>query len=161
MAIKMRRQVAVMVDHFFRPCWTVCGLTLCVIAIALLCVAWYMRKSQQYAVIGELRRAGGFVSVKPVEPAWLRRIIGENEFAGSVDGVDLQGAEGGDRQFQCLESLSALTFLSLYGTRITDAELSGISRLTRLEFLALSETQVSDIGPGSGDTPQNGCGRNR
>jgi len=139
--------------------FTVRSLLVLVVAVAVPCswLAVEMKKAEkQREAVEAIRTAGGWVeydyerdayrrrtqNVEPPEPAWVRRLLGDDMFARVV-GARLPA----HADIVQLEDWPELWWLNLdENTQVTDAGLAHLSRLNRLEQLGLDGTKVSDDG---------------
>jgi tetratricopeptide (TPR) repeat protein len=90
--------------------------------------------AEQEAVVAEIKKAGGLVSVDGGSPG------------KPVLKIDLMNAKFTDAGLERLKVLTQLERLDLSGTQITDAGLTHLTALTQLQTLNLSKTQITDAG---------------
>ena len=105
------------------------------------------RPWRQKEAIDVVRSAGGLVkfSASSSVPAWLEN-LGGGDFFSDVDSVFVNATDFGDDEAACLESLTSLDTLSLYGTQVTDAGLEHLKELPELGWLSVEHTQVTAQG---------------
>ena len=123
---------------------------LVLVTVAAVPCSWVAVKTQQArrerAIAPAIERIGGTaVWATPSGPAWLRKLLGDDQFT-SVDIVRLQNPGITDADLKCLDGLRRLRQLDLYGTRITDAGMQHVKGLSQLEGLYLNGTRVTDVG---------------
>jgi hypothetical protein len=101
-----------------------------------LSVAVNRYRAQQYA-IGELRRLGADIEMKPgVLGQWWPTVVG----------VEAHGREFQDEGLALLTRLPEIQGLSLIGTQTTDDGLAHLVTLRRLEIIYLENIEVTDAG---------------
>jgi hypothetical protein len=123
----------------------------CAVVFSWLAVKMDQARKQREAVEA-IVEAGGEVELdyehdrpaEPLPPAWLRKLLGD-EFFRDVVCVRLT-RDCGDGELEHLKGLTKLEYLSLDGTRITDAGLVHVKGLTNLKYLYLDGTRVTDVG---------------
>ena len=96
----------------------------------------------------QVNPSGYLTLAAPPGPAWLRRLLGDNLFALSLDAVqvDFGISRAGDAELEHLNELPQLRCLILCCTNVGDAGLQNVERLARLQRLCLGGTRVSDAG---------------
>ncbi len=130
---------------------------LIVVVLLSLPLGWFALKlrqaERQRQAVEAIREAGGYVSYdyefsgqEPPSPARLTGLLGEDFFADVVY-VNLDyPAKAGDVDLEQVETLTALSGLSLSRTQVTDEGLVHLKGLTKLESLGLWDTQITDAG---------------
>ena len=86
---------------------------------------------------------GASAQYMPLEPAWLRSLLGDDFFA-KVYGVNLRGDDASNVVLEDLKGLPQLRALYLDQTKFTDSELGNLKRLRHLQQLGLDRTQIGD-----------------
>ena len=139
------------------------SLLVLVVAVALPCswLAVEMEKAkQQKEAMDELVRLGCSVSRwqvgakhepllydKPVEPVWLRKLLGD-DFFGTVLDLNLAFVPISDAGLERLRGgLPQLRSLNLDDAKITEVGLQHIACFKQLEMLALRGSTVTRLGP--------------
>jgi hypothetical protein len=79
----------------------------------------------------------------PPEPAWLRRLFGDDFFA-TVVAVELDDPETSDATVEQLRALPQVRFLMIRSSVVSNAALPPISGLTRLRKLTLTQCRITD-----------------
>jgi hypothetical protein len=132
------------------------------IAIGIFCgiLGWIINRARvQRDAVAAIELAGGKVMYDgewtwkkywPVPtgstrwPHWLVERIGIDHLS-NVTYVDLRSC-GSDELLARVGQLRGLKYLTLAGSRVTDARLANLRGLTDLEWLSLDDTQISDDG---------------
>ena len=130
------------------------SLLLLVVVVAVPC-GWLetemKQAKKQREAVEEMRNAGGEVSydyqldpdgieipgAKPSEPAWLRRMLGDDLFV-NVKNVNIDKTAIGDAGLEHLTTLTQLQTLWLRDPQVTDAGLEHLKELSHLERLSLA-----------------------
>lgn len=132
------------------------------IAIGILCgiLGWIINRARvQRDAVAAIERAGGKVMYdrewswkwnrpvptgKPRWPDWLVKRVGI-DYLSNVTYVDLR-YRGSDEILARVGQLHRLEYLTLAGSRVTDARLADLGGLTNLQWLSLDDTQIGDAG---------------
>lgn len=128
-------------------------------------LAWFTARLhsglRQRDAVAEIVNAGGFVKydyersptgegftrwAQPAEPAWLRRILGDDFLHRVVFVAFINRNELTDDDLACLRDLPQLQCLSIDRGQITDDGLRHLGSLTNLEALTLARVEISDAG---------------
>jgi hypothetical protein len=127
------------------------------VALAFAWLATEMKAAaKQQDVVAEIKKLGGGVGYdyqcgpggtapKPPEPAWLRRLLGDDLLVNVVE-VGLANSEISDADLERLKGLPQLQPLWLNGRKVTDAGLKHLEGLSKLQDLDLNGSKVTDAG---------------
>ena len=123
------------------------GLLLCVCAALLWAWNHYVAPYRaQRQAIEQLQELGATIETEQGGLAWLRWLLGEEQFTTVVMVKLEQNKKIDDDDLSCLASLVDLRKLYLAGTPITDDGLKWVRHLKKLERLSLWDTRVTDAG---------------
>jgi len=89
--------------------------------------------------------AGPVADGRPLQPAWLRRLLGGQMFDRAV-AVDLRETRDVDAAIAQLPLMPYLRHIDARGASVSDASLRVLKPMTRLKYVDLSKTSVSDEG---------------
>ena len=146
----------VMASSRLRPRWFRFGIRLLFLVISVAAVTLALttkRLHDRKAAIASIHEAGGTMGGSTAGPAWLRKLIGDDECFYEPQRVSLGPIAKGNPHldddilaalFEPLKGFRGLQALDIRRSAVTDKSASLLAQLTSVTHLRLSDTRISD-----------------